>query len=266
MAKQNTISEIDKEIERLQKKKYDILDKKYNEKRKAEEKKVYNEHKEAIEYLKKFVGKWCKFGKDVIDHFYWKPFPDYPAEEYDYVRIFFVTYISYYNKAEVCICGKLISTSDTYAEIEENFQGNYRFDYIEGTYKPTSNEKYQGGLRILTDKEVKEAIKFVKEFNNNFVDKLLVNNTKNTFNVSLKDTYNLTEEDQKKLEENAKKLKIWNDEVAKAYNTFMKAEAKFREAIYNPHLGNYFTVTSKFVRNQNGNKILKVPIMKKDND
>jgi len=254
MSSKSEINEIDKQIRELEKKKSAIYRKEREDEEKARKEKCLADNKEAIEYLQKFLGKWCVFGPNAISHFYWDPFNDGHPISYDYVYLMRVSYIHYNNERSISISGSSIYTSDTGVEVDSHYQRNFSFPYIKGTYKPTDHEHYNGGLRILSKDELAKAIKFAKDYSVSFIDKIMKENAKTSFHTDIEGIYELSQTDIKELEDMAKKLKSYNESVAIGYEEFIKAKSKFLEAICKREIP--FEIASKYIKSVNGFKLL----------
>jgi hypothetical protein len=255
MAKETENKEIDKinkEIRDLEKKR-SLIWQKQREKEEKERKDAYmKENKKGIEYLQQFVGKPCVFGKNPITHFYWDPFNDGHPIEYDYIYVMLVDHISYRNTMDVAISGRGICTSDNYVHFDEHFQRNFTLAYLMGTHKPTDHEEYNGGLRILSDKELKEVLKFARTYSEDFLTKIVEAKPKTNFHFDSDDD-RLTEKEKKEIEDEIKLLKSYDESISIAYKKFKQAEAEFNKAIFGMEHNRFsFSVQSKFVESVNG--------------
>lgn len=247
------IDKIEEQIKKLNSKKLAIIEEERKQKIKDENEKVYKTQQETIKSLEQFLGKWCVFGNSAIMHYYWKPFPESQPISYDYVYLMHVDYM-YFDGNSVCICGSSIYISNRGIEIDDHFQRNFKASYILGTYKPTDHEQYDGGLRVLSDEEIKTAFEFAKNYNEEFLEKIKTKDIKPSFKTNLTKFMFLSEEKKKDLEEEAKRICEVNENIAVAFEEFMQAESKFRKALCSKETP--FEIASKYIRDLNGFKLL----------
>ena len=163
------IVKLDAQIKALERQR----DKLYEEDSQLEQKARIDAWKKAnavgIKFCKKLAGKAFTFGKDIIKHYYWKPFDK--ATEYDYVSVYFPLNIDYYDEYRVYLACRHFYTDEHRAILTNQHHMVLKVSYLDGTYKPTEHETYEGAVHLLTDAEIKLAFDFwLKKANTVFAD------------------------------------------------------------------------------------------------
>jgi hypothetical protein len=163
------IVKLDEQIEALECQRNKLRQEDYELEQKARKDAWEKENADGIKFCQKLAGKAFTFGKDIIKHYYWKPFEK--AFEYDYVSVYFPLNIDYYDKYRVYLACRHFYTDEHRATLTNQHHMVLKVSYLDGTYQPTEHERYDGAVHLLTDAELKLAFDFwMKKANTVFAD------------------------------------------------------------------------------------------------
>lgn len=163
------IIKLSTQIEALKNQRDKLIKEEFELEQKAREDAWKKENADGMKFCQKLVGKAFTFGKDIIKHYYWKPFDK--AFEYDYVNVYFPLNIDYYDEYRVYLACRNFYTDEHRATLTNQRHMVLKVSYLDGTYTPTEHETYDGAVHLLTDDELKLAFDFwLKKANQVFDD------------------------------------------------------------------------------------------------
>jgi len=162
------ILKINAQIEALERQRDTLFEEDSKLEQKAREDAWKKENDDCIKFWQTLAGKAFTFGEDIIKHYYWKPFDK--ATEYDYVSVYFPLNIAYYDKYRVSLLCRHLYTGEHKAMLMNQNHMVLKVSYLDGTYKPSEHEIYEGAVHLLTDDELQLAFDFWRKKAKQFFD------------------------------------------------------------------------------------------------